>query len=57
MTDAAAVVAALGRIGADARDDEELRQKKALLVLVAIAARVGQTRLIDNTVIHVNGRR
>jgi guanylate cyclase len=28
--------AALARIGADARDDEELRQKKALLVLLAI---------------------
>ena len=28
--------ALLARIGADARDDEELRQKKALLVLLAI---------------------
>ena len=32
----AALTAALARIGADARDDEELRQKKALLVLLAV---------------------
>jgi len=28
--------ALVGRIGADPRDDEELRQKKALLVLLAV---------------------
>ena len=32
----AGLTAAMARIGADARDDEELRQKKALLVLLAI---------------------
>jgi guanylate cyclase len=32
----AAKVALLARIGADGRDDEELRQKKALLVLLAV---------------------
>ena len=32
----AGVAASLGRIGADPRDDDELRQKKALLVLVAV---------------------
>ncbi len=38
MTKAASANAAalLARIGADARDDEELRQKKALVVLITV---------------------